>query len=81
MATPRNKPARKRAVKPPPVPTPKQITAVSMVDAQNIMAFLQRIDLKGSEVQTFNRAQMILGYVCGQVELTQEQLSNVPNKQ
>ena len=75
MATPRKKPARKAAVKKPTVPEIKTILPIHPGDAQNIMAFLQRIDLKGSEVVAFNRAQVILAHACGAAELTQEQLN------
>ena len=69
------KPARKAAAKKPPVPKIKTILPINPQDAQNIMAFLQRIDLKGSEVAAFNRAQVILAHACGAAELTQEQLN------
>ena len=47
----------------------KEVAAISIQDAQLILQLLARIDLKGSEVAAFNRAQALIAHACGQQEL------------
>lgn len=51
-----------------------KVLPISVQDAQLILSLLGRVDLKGSEVPAFNRAQALIAHACAQRELPQEAL-------